>query len=160
MTKPISYQESTIVDRSAEEVWAHVANYAFDLEWRDGLTDMTTDPQGPPETGTIVHEELRSMGTTMVNDTTVTMIGDHAYRFVGGGTSGQVEGGRKVVAIDPNQSEFTYDINLTLNGPVKFFGPILGPLLRRKLRKDLQRFRTLVETDAVTVVVERLAAEV
>ena len=160
MTKPISYQESTIVDRSAEEVWAHVANYAFDLEWRDGLIDMTPDPQGPPETGTIVREELRSMGSTMVNDTTVTMIGDHAYRFVGGGTSGQVEGGRKVVAIDPNQSEFTYDINLTLNGPVKFFGPILGPLLRRKLRKDLQRFRTLVETDAVTVVVERLAAEV
>ena len=96
MTKPISYRQSTIVDRPADEVWAHVADYAFDLEWRNGLTDMTPHPQGPPETGTTVHEELRSMGTTMVNDTTVTMIGDHAYRFVGGGASGQVEGGRKV----------------------------------------------------------------
>ena len=150
MTKPISYQQSTIVDRPADEVWAHVANYAFDLQWRDGLTDMTPTPDGPPQTGTTVHEELRSMGTTMVNDTTVTMTGDHAYRFVGGGTSGQVEGGREVIASIPERSEFTYDINLTLNGPVRFFGPVLRPILRRNLKKDLQRFRMLVETDAVT----------
>ena len=151
MTRSISYQQSTIVDLPADEVWAHVADYAFDLEWRNGLTDMTPYPQGPPETGTTVHEELRSMGTTMVNDTTITKIGDHAYRFVGGGASGQVEGGRKVVAIDPGHSEFTYDINLTLNGPTRFFGPILGPILRRNLGKDLQRFRALVEAAAVPV---------
>jgi hypothetical protein len=148
MTKPISYQQSTIVDRPAGEVWAHVANYAFDLEWRDGLTEMTPHPLGPPETGTTVHEELRSMGTTMVNDTTVTMIGDRAYRFIGGGASGQVEGGRKVVAIDPDRSQFTYDVNLSLNGPVRFFGLILRPILSRKLEKDLERFRELVETDS------------
>ena len=150
MTKPISYQQSTIVDRPADEVWAHVANYAFDLQWRDGLTDMTPNPDGPPQTGTTVHEELRSMGTTMVNDTAITMINDHAYRFVGGGGSGHVEGGRKVVAINADRSEFTYDINLTLNGPIRFFGPILRPILSRNLKKDLQRFRTLVETDTVT----------
>jgi hypothetical protein len=149
MTKPVSYQQTVIVDRPADEVWAHVADYAFDLEWRDGLSDMTPHPLGPPATGTIVHEELRSMGTTMINDTTVTMIGEHAYRFVGGGDSGQVEGGRKVVAIEPDRSEFTYDINLTLNGPTRFFGPVLRPILRRKLGEDLQRFRTLVETNAV-----------
>ena len=85
---------------------------------------------------------------TVVNDTTVTMIDDHAYRFVGGGTSGQVEGGRKVVAISPDQSEFTYDINLNRNGPIRFFGFILRPILSRKLERDLQRFRTLVETEA------------
>jgi probable blue pigment (indigoidine) exporter len=151
MNNTISYQQSTIVDRPLDEVWAHVANYDFDLEWRHGLTDMTPDPQGPPHTGTKVHEELRSMGTTMVNDTTVAMTGDHAYRFVGGGASGQVEGGRKVVAIDANRSKFTYDINLTLNGPTKFLGPILRPMLRRNLGKDLQRFRTLVETDVMAI---------
>jgi probable blue pigment (indigoidine) exporter len=151
MNNTISYQQSTIVDRPADEVWAHVANYAFDLEWRNGLTDMTPHPQGPPQTGTKVHEELRSMGTTMVNDTTVTMTGEHAYRFVGGGASGQVEGGRKVVAIDPGRSEFTYDVNLTLNGPTRFLGPILRPMLRRNLAKDLQRFGTLVEAGAVAI---------
>ena len=147
MTKPISYQQSTIVDRPADEVWAHVANYAFDLQWRDGLTDMTPTPDGPPKTGTNVHEELRSLGTTMVNDTTVTMLGDHAYRFVGGGSGGQVEGGREVIALESERSEFTYDISLTLNGPVRFFGFLLRPILSRKLRTDLERFRTLVEND-------------
>ena len=140
MTKTISYQQTTIVDRPADEVWAHVANYAFDLEWRDGLTDMTPTPAGPPKTGTTVHEELRSMGTTIVNDTTIIMTGDHAYRFVGGGTSGEVEGGRKVVAIDTERSEFTYDINLTLNGAGRFLGPVLRPLLRA----GTERFALLV----------------
>jgi hypothetical protein len=150
MTKTISYHQSTIVDRPADEVWTYVADYDFDLEWRDGLTDMTPNPHGPPQNGTTVHEELRSMGTTIVNDTTVTMTGDHAYRFVGGGASGQVEGGRKVVAIDPGRSEFTYDINLTLNGPTRFLSPILRRVLTRALRKDLQRFRSLVESGAST----------
>lgn len=147
MTKPISYQQSTIVDRPAEEVWAHVANYAFDLKWRRGLTEMTPTPDGPPKTGTTVHEELRSMGTTMINDTTVTMTGDHSYRFAGGGSGGQVEGGREVISLDPKRSQFTYDINLTLNGPVKFIGPVLRPILSRKLKTDLDRFKTLVEAD-------------
>ena len=150
MTNPISYQQSVIVDRPADEVWAYVADYAFDLQWRDGLTDMTPTPDGPPQTGSTVHEELSSMGTTMVNDTTITMTGDHAYRFVGGGTSGQVEGGREVIAIDPERSQFTYDIKLTLNGPIRFVGFILRPILRRNLKKDLQRFRVLVEASAVT----------
>jgi probable blue pigment (indigoidine) exporter len=149
MTNPISYQQSVIVDRPADEVWASVADYAFDLQWRDGLTDMTPTPGGPPQTGSTVHEELRSMGTTMVNDTTITMTGDHAYRFVGGGASGQVEGGREVTAVDPERSQFTYEINLTLNGPIRFVGFILRPILSRNLKKDLQRFRTLVEASAV-----------
>jgi hypothetical protein len=147
MTNAISYQSSTIVDRPTDQVWAYVADYAFDLQWRDGLTDMTPTPDGPPQTGSTVHEELRSMGTTMVNDTTITMTGDHAYRFAGGGTSGQVEGGREIIAVDPGRSEFTYDINLTLNGPIRFFGFVLRPILRRNLKKDLERFRMLVETD-------------
>ncbi len=146
MTKPITYQRSIIAHRPADKVWARVADYAFDLKWRDGLTQMTPTPDGPPQTGTTVHEEVRSMGTTVVNDTTVTMIGEHAYRFVGGGSSGQVEGGRKVVALDSHRSEFTYDINLTLNGPIKFLGFILRPILSRKLQGDLERFRALVET--------------
>ena len=145
MTKTISYEQSTIINRPADEVWAYVADYTFDLEWRDGLTDMTPTPAGPPATGTNVHEELRSMGTTIVNDTTVTMIDEHTYRFVGGGTSGQVEGGRKVVAIDPARSEFTYDINLTLSGPGRLLGFILRTILSRKLGQDLERFRELVE---------------
>ncbi|MGI9641632.1 MAG: SRPBCC family protein [Acidimicrobiia bacterium] len=147
MTKPISYQRSIIVNRPADEVWAYVADYDFDLQWRDGLTEMTPSPSGPPQTGTTVHEEVRSMGTTMVNDTTVTMTGEHAYRFVGGGSSGQVEGGREVIALDPGRSEFTYDINLTLDGPVRFLGFILRPILSRKLQTDLDRFRALAETD-------------
>ena len=44
--------------------------------------------------------------------------------------------------------QFTYDINLSLNGPTRFFGPILRPILRRNLGKDLERFRNLVETSS------------
>ena len=64
-------------------------------------------------------------------------------------SGGQVEGGREFIALDSERSQFTYDINLSLNGPAKLVGPILGPILRRNLKKDLERFRMLIETDAV-----------
>ncbi|MGY9071434.1 MAG: hypothetical protein ACKVHU_00525 [Acidimicrobiales bacterium] len=60
-------------------------------------------------------------------------------------SGGQVEGGREVIALDSERSQFTYDINLSLNGPAK----LVGPILRRNLKKDLERFRMLIETDAV-----------
>lgn len=150
MTAPIIYKQSTIITRPADEVWAYVANYDFDLHWRSGLTAMTPDPAGPPRTGTTVHEELRSFGTTMVNDTVVTMTGDRSYRFVGGGSSGQVGGGRDVSAVDPTRSEFTYEVELSLHWPVRFLGFVLRPMLSRKLKGDLERFRTLLENGKMT----------
>src|ERR1700754_594286 len=52
MSRPIHVEESGTVARSAEAVWSAVADYATDVEWRKGLTDMTPDPPGPPAVGT------------------------------------------------------------------------------------------------------------
>ena len=48
----------------------------------------------------------------------------------------EVEGGREVIALDSERSQFTYDINLSLNGPAKLVGPILRPILRRNSSFD------------------------
>ena len=49
-------EESVPIDRPPEQVWASIADYSFDLQWRRGITEMTPDPPGPPPLGSRIHE--------------------------------------------------------------------------------------------------------
>src|SRR4051812_10149555 len=90
---PVHIEESVQIDRQPDEVWDAIANYAFDLEWRDGLKEMTPDPAGPPAPGTKVHEVVHNSGRDYVADTVVTHLDPGAsYRFEGSGTIGGVAG--------------------------------------------------------------------
>lgn len=42
---------------------------------------------------------------------------------------------------------FTYDIRLEPKGGMRLLGPILGPMVRSGLKKDLQTLRALLEDD-------------
>jgi Polyketide cyclase / dehydrase and lipid transport len=97
-------------------VWKTIADYSFDLEWRNGLTEMTPDPPGGPEPGTKVHEVVHNMGRDYVADTVVTEVDPGtSYRFSGEGTIGGVAGGRSVRP-DGTGAVFTYEIELTPRG--------------------------------------------
>jgi uncharacterized protein YndB with AHSA1/START domain len=47
MSSTIRVEESVQIARPPAEVWDAIADYAFDLEWRKGLREMTPDPPGP-----------------------------------------------------------------------------------------------------------------
>jgi carbon monoxide dehydrogenase subunit G len=139
--------ESVEIARSPAEVWEAIADYAFDLKWRKGLLEMTPDPPGPPRPGTKVREVVRSSGRDFVADTVVTDLDPGAsYRFAGHGTIGGVAGVRTV---DSGGSEatavFTYEIDLQPKGAMRLLGPLLGPLVRSGLKKDLQRLKATLE---------------
>ena len=40
---------------------------------------------------------------------------------------------------------FTYEIELTPTGGMRLLGPILGPMVRSGLKKDLQKLKALLE---------------
>ena len=65
-------EESVSIARPPEEVWAAIADYPFDLQWRRGITEMTPDPPGPPAPGTRVHEVLKMAGRSFTTDSTVS----------------------------------------------------------------------------------------
>ena len=147
MSPGVHVRESVEIAKPPHEVWNAIADYGFDQSWRKGLLDMTPDPPGGPAVGTKVHEVLRSSGREYVADTVVTTVDPGvSYEFSGSGTIGGLRGGRSVRATrDGNASVFTYDIQLEPKGGMRLLRPILGPMLRSGLRKDLQTLRALLE---------------
>lgn len=144
--RPLVLAETVQIDRPASTVWAVVADYGRDTEWRTGLSEMTPDPAGPPREGTRVREVLRTGGRTYVTDTVVSDVEEGAsYRFAGSGTSGEVEGRRVVLPLGATRSSFTYEIDLRLRGATHVVQPLVARVLRSGLRKDLNNLRRLVE---------------
>jgi Polyketide cyclase / dehydrase and lipid transport len=148
MSPGVHVQESVEIARPPAEVWDAIADYGFDYAWRKGLTDMTPDPPGGPAVGTKVHEGLRSSGRDYVADTVVTSVDPGiSYEFTGSGTIGGLRGGRSVrPSQDGGGSVFTYEIHLEPKGGMRLLRPILGPMVRSGLKKDLQTLRTLLES--------------
>ena len=86
------------IDRSAEAVWAVLADYDRDTEWRGGVTTMRAEPPGPATTGTRTVEVMRFAGRTLHNDGLVTDAGP-GLRFSWRTTSGvSADGLREVTA--------------------------------------------------------------
>ena len=89
MSKPIRIEETVRIERDAAEVWEAIADYEYDFEWREGLTEMTPTPPGPAAMGTRVHEVVRSGGRDYAVDAAITEFQPGAsYRFEGSGTLG------------------------------------------------------------------------
>jgi hypothetical protein len=147
MGSSVHVQESVEIGRPANEVWEAIADYGFDREWRKGLLDMTPDPPGGPAVGTKVHEVVRNSGRDYVADTVVTELDPGvSYEFSGSGTIGGLQGGRSVRTNgDGTGSVFTYDIRLQPQGAMRLLRPVLGPMVRSGLRKDLESLRRLLE---------------
>ena len=138
--------ESVQIARAPAEVWDAITDYSFDQQWRKGLREMTPDPPGPPAVGTKVHEVVRNSGRDYVADAVVTDLEPGvSYRFSGAGTIGGLTGGRSVRA-DGGGSVFTYEIELEPKGGMRLLRPVLGPMVRSGLRKDLQALKALLES--------------
>ena len=147
MSATVRVEESVHIDRPPDEVWDAIADYGFDREWRKGLREMTPDPPGGPASGTRVHEVVRSSGRDYVADTVVTDLDPGvSYRFAGDGTIGGLRGGRSVRAGEAGDgSVFTYTIELEPRGAMRLLRPLLGPMVRSGLKKDLRRLEQLLD---------------
>lgn len=144
---PVRLSETVEIARPAAAVWLVIADYARDLQWRAGLTEMTPNPPGPPQNGTRVHEVLHAAGRTYVTDTVVSEVEQgSSYRFAGSGTSGDVEGRRIVRPLGGTaHSSFTYEIDLSLRGATALLRPLVARVMRSSLRRDLDTLRSLLE---------------
>ena len=71
-----------------------------------------------------------------------------SYRFEGSGTIGGLRGGRRVEPDGNDGAIFIYTIELDPQGWVRLLRPVLGPMVRSGLRKDLQTLKGLLEERA------------
>jgi hypothetical protein len=146
MSGPVHVEECVAIDRSPADVWDTITNYSFDLQWRNGLLEMTPEPPGPAALGSTVREVVRSSGREYIADTVPTEFDPGvSYRFEGSGTIGGLSGRCRVRPAEGSGAEFTYTIELQPQGGMRLLRPILGYTVRSGLRKDLQNLKALLE---------------
>jgi hypothetical protein len=145
----IHVEESVEIGRTPAAVWEKIADYGSDSEWRKGLVEMRPDPPGGPANGTKVHEVVKSSGRNYVADTVVTEVDPGvSYRFTGSGTIGGLAGGRSVRAAPAGSGAvFTYTIELQPKGGMRLLAPVLGPMVRSNLKKDLLTLKRQLESE-------------
>jgi uncharacterized protein YndB with AHSA1/START domain len=136
---------TTTIDRPAEAVWAIVADYGRDPEWRAGVETMAPDPAGEVRLGTTTAEVMHLAGRTYHNDGEVTDV-EPGARFAWRTTSGaDADGSRAVRPLDEGRCEVTLVLNVRAHGAQRLLQPLLVSMLRRGQRADLARLADLVE---------------
>ena len=136
------------IERPAEEVWAVVADYARDPEWRTGVEAMVPTPGGEVRLGTTTAETLRLAGRTWHNDGVVTGV-DPGTRFTWRTTLGaDADGSRSVEASGAGSCRVRLDLRVRPHGFEKVMAPALRRMLQRNLRRDLDQLRELVTAAA------------
>jgi uncharacterized protein YndB with AHSA1/START domain len=131
--------QSVDIPRPAAEVFAIVADHRNDTRWRGGVREMTAEPVGPVRPGVTVHEVLCFAGSTHVTDTVITAVDPgRAFDFEGDGTGGRVRGRRTVEATGGSSCRVTTDVTVETTGALRFLEPLLAPMFRRGVRRDLR----------------------
>jgi uncharacterized membrane protein len=136
------------IDRPATHVWALVADYDHDPEWRAGVTTMAPMPAGPVTPATITAEVVRFGGRTYRNGGEVTGVGP-GTRFTwrtAPGADVDAEGSRTVEPLDPGRCRVRLELRVRPGPGQRLMAPLLRAMLRRGLEADLRRLRTLAGT--------------
>jgi uncharacterized membrane protein len=138
------------VDRPAALVWATVADYGCDPQWRAGVTTMAPTPSGPVRPGTTTAEVIRVGGRTYRNGGVVTAV-EPGARFTWTTTSGAVaDGARAVRAVSAERCRVRIDQRIHPRGAQRLMTPLLRVLLSRTLAADARRLKALVESRSPT----------
>jgi hypothetical protein len=137
--------ESLVVDAPAAAVWAVVADYTRDAEWRTGVLEMRPEPAGEVRSGTTTHEVIRLGGRTYRNRGLVTRALPGArleWRTTAGA---QASGSRTVEARGDDRCEVTLELCVVPHGLERLLAPVLRRMLVRNLRGDLVRLAGIVQ---------------
>lgn len=141
---------STTIDRPASAVWAVVADYERDPDWRQGVETMAPSSSGLVRVGTTTSEVLHFGGRTYRNAGEVTEV-EPGRAFCWRTTSGaDAEGCRRVETSRDGSACVTIEVTVRTHGVERVLQPLLVRMLRRRQVKDLQRLATLVEAEAVS----------
>jgi uncharacterized membrane protein len=138
---------STTVQAPARAVWATLADYRRDPEWRSGVETMAPNPPGPVAPGTTTAEVLHLGGRTYRNDGVVTSVTPGASFSWCTASGADAEGSRTVRPLAEDRTEVVLVLHVRPHGVERLLQPVLMRTLRRTLGGDLERLAVLVEAE-------------
>jgi uncharacterized protein YndB with AHSA1/START domain len=140
------FRATRTIDVPAAEVWAVIADYERDPDWRDGVETMAPSTAGTAVVGTTTAEVLHLGGRTYHNDGLVTAVVPGA-RLEWRTTSGaDANGSRTVRPLDDGRCEVTLELEVRFHGAHRLLRPLLASMLRRGLDRDLAALAALHPT--------------
>lgn len=150
MTKPPITASSVIrINAPAFAVWAVVADYSRDVEWRVGVVSMASDPQGEVAVGTTTTERFRMLGQSMTNLGLVDSVtpGEQFHWRTTKGTD--ADGARIVTPITATSCSVELTIASRPSGFIEsLLRPFIGRALQRAHDESLTRLKHLIEQPA------------
>lgn len=149
---------SHTVPAPAAAVWAVLADYRRDPEWRTGVEVMGPSPAGPVQPGTTTHEVMRLGGKTYVNDGVVDTVDPGRCLTWHTVQGADASGSRQVVERPDGTSEVTLTLSVRPHGGEVLIAPIVRRMLDRNLRRDLAALSALVTDPSTSAAVESPAA--
>lgn len=126
-------------------VWAVLADYRRDAEWREGVVSMTQSTPGTVVEGTTTVERFRMLGTRSTNHAAVSDVrAGRGFRW--STLSGvDAEGRRELEPTDDGGTRVRLELDLRPHGIEWLVRPILHAALTRAHERSLERLRPLVE---------------
>lgn len=141
----IRVRVETEYEADADEVWAVLADYRHDADWREGVVRMTQSTSGPVVEGTTTVEEFRMLGTRSTNHAAIRdVVPGRSFRWatlVGV----DAEGRREVEAVDGGRTRVRLELDVRPHGVERLLRPVLRSALTRAHERSLERLRALVE---------------
>lgn len=128
----------------ADQVWAVLAAYHRDPEWRAGVLVMEPTPPGPVRPGTTTHEEMRLGGRSYVNEGVVDTV-EPGRQLTWHTTRGaDASGRREVTPTGAATCRATVSLQVRPHGFEALMAPVIRRMLDRNLRRDLDALAALV----------------
>lgn len=137
-----------VVDRPAEEVFNYVMDIPNDAHWRTstGVVEAAYTSDPPLGVGTTGFDRISANGRDMIAEwrTIEYEPGRLArWEFVSGPLRGF---GGYICEPVGGSTKFTLEANLKPTGPLRLVGPILGLIVRRQVRADVQKLKSILES--------------
>ena len=139
------FHETAVIDRSAADVWALVADYDVDPLWRKGVSSMNPQPPGLARAGTTTLEVLRFGGRTYRIPGEVTDLrAGHSFAW----NASKAHGTRSVEPVDESTCLVALTMHVRLAGAERVFGRLLARMMRHNLAGDLNRLAELARSQS------------
>ena len=140
-----SVTQSITIQRPPAAVFAFVGDFQNDPQWRSGVVEIRQTSPGPIAVGATTREVMRFLGRPLITLASVTEY-DPGHRLAFKSTGGPIPvWGYRLVEGQGEATRFTYHVSAELPGRYRLLAPLIMRDARRRVARDLQRLKTVLE---------------
>ncbi len=154
----IRIDESTVIARPCEEVFAFVSDQTNAVQWQSGIVDIRRLTDGPPGVGTRHAFTRTLMGRRMTGENEYVEF-EPGKRVAFRTTSGPGLLASYSVEPTPAGTRLTATIDLDVSGIMSVAEPLVARALKRDVKANLARLRAILDASPTHLTADSLVTE-